>query len=230
MDFLALKHFSHDAKQVYSRDRWCLVGDAGCFVDPFYSPGSDFVGIANGFCSDLITQDLEGSAIGELATIYDQSFRSLARTFLLNYHRQYPLMGSGRVLCTKVIWDFVMYWGGIALLFFRNKFVDPAFMERVRPILQGFAQANVAMQAFFREWAEMEQGVEAAGSFVDYAEIPFLAELNRKLLEECDDEVLLAQLDRNLELARQLRREIMAEAGRVEAAPTSHLREMFSAM
>ena len=230
MDFLALKNFSYDAKQVYSRDRWCLVGEAGCFVDPFYSPGSDFVGIANGFCSDLITRDLEGSPIDELATIYDESFRSLARTFLLNYHRQYPLMGSGRVLSTKIIWDFVMYWGGIALLFFRNKFVDPAFMERVRPTLQGFAQANVGMQSLFREWAEMEQSVEAAGSFVDYAEIPFLAELNRKLLQDCDDEALLAQLDRNLELARQLQQEIRAAAGRVEAAPTSHLNEMFAAM
>ena len=72
--------------------------------------------------------------------------------------------------------------------------------------------------------------METAGSFVDYAEIPFLAELNRKLLQECDDGALLAQLDRNLELARQLRREIMAEAGRAEAAPTSHLSEMFAAM
>jgi hypothetical protein len=230
MDFLALKHFSHDAKQVYSSDRWSLVGDAGCFVDPFYSPGSDFVGIANGFCCDLITRDLAGSAIDELATIYDQSFRLLARTFLLTYHRQYPLMGSGRVLCTKFIWDLVMYWGGIALLFFRNKFVDPSFMERVRPVLQGFAQLNVGMQAFFREWSNLEQGGAAAGSFVDYAEIEFLAEMNRNLQRDCDDEALLAQLERNLELARALEQEIRAEAGCANAATTSHLSEVFSAM
>jgi flavin-dependent dehydrogenase len=230
MDFLALKHFSHDAKQVYSSERWALVGDAGCFVDPFYSPGSDFVGIANGFCCDLITRDLGGSAIDELATIYDQSFRSLARTFLLTYHRQYPLMGSGRVLCTKVIWDFVMYWGGIALLFFRNKFVDPAFMERVRPVLQGFAQLNVGMQTCFREWSKVERGSAAAGSFVDYAEIEFLAEMNRNLLRDCDDDALLAQLGRNLALARELEQEILAEAGRSGAAASSHLSEVFAAM
>ena len=99
-------------------------------------------------------------------------------------------------------------------------------MERVRPILQGFAQANVAMQAFFREWAEMEQGVEAAGSFVDYAEIPFLAELNRKLLEDCDDEEILAQLDRNLKLARQLRQEIIAAAGRADRSAANQ-RDIF---
>jgi hypothetical protein len=207
-----------------------LVGDAGCFVDPFYSPGSDFIGIANGFCCDLITRDLGGSAIDELATLYDQSFRSLARTFLLTYHRQYPLMGSGRVLCTKVIWDFAMYWGGIALLFFRNKFVDPSFMERARPVLQGFAQLNVGMQAFFREWSKVERGGAVAGSFVDYAEIEFLAEMNRNLLRDCDDDALFAQLDRNLALARELKQEIMAEAGRSGAAASSHLSEVFAAM
>ena len=230
MDFLALKNFSYDAKQVYSSDRWLLIGDAGCFVEAFYSPGNDFIGIANGFCCDLITRDLEGSAIDEFATIYDQLFRSLARTFLLTYHRQYPLMGSGRVLTTKVIWDFVMYWGGIALLFFRNKFVDASFMERVRPVLQGFARLNVGMQSVFREWSKMEQGSVAAGSFVDYAEIEFLAELNRNLLRDCDDDALLAQLDRNLALAQELEQEIRAEAGRSEAAATSHLSEVFAAM
>jgi hypothetical protein len=230
MDFRALKHFSHDAKQVYSSERWALVGEAGCFVDPFYSPGSDFVAIANGFCCDLISRDLGGSAIDELATLYDQSFRSLARTCLLTYHRQYPLMGSGRVLCTKVIWDFVMYWGGIALLFFRNKFVDPSFMERIRPVLQGFAQLNVGMQAFFREWSKVERVGAAAGSFVDYAEIEFLAEMNRNLLRDCDDDALFAQLDRNLALARELEQEIMAEAGRSGAAASSHLSEIFAAM
>jgi len=230
MDFLALKHFSHDAKQVFSSDRWLLIGDAGYFIDPFYSPGSDFIGIANGFCCDLITRDLGGNAIEEIAPIYDQLFRSLARTFLLTYHRQYPLMGSGRVLCTKVIWDFVMYWGGIALLFFRNKFVDPSFMERARPVLQGFAQLNVGMQSFFREWSKIEQGGAAAGSFIDYAEIEFLAEMNRNLLRDCEDDALLTQLGRNLSLARELEQEILAEAGSAKAAATSHLSEAFSAM
>ena len=61
-------------------------------------------------------------------------------------------------------------------------------------------------------------------------EIPFLAELNRRLLRDCDDDELLVQLDQNLELARQLRSEIRAAAGMGDEAPTSHLREMFSVM
>jgi hypothetical protein len=230
MDFRALKNFSHDAKQVYSSERWLLVGETGFFVDPFYSPGSDFIGIANGFCSDLIARDLEGTDIDELATIYDQSYRSLARTYLLTYHRQYPVMGSGRVMSTKVIWDFTMYWGGIAPLFFQNKFVDPMFMDRVRPILQGFAQVNVRTQSFFREWSEAERGRATAGGFLDYAEIEFLAAMNRDLLRDYDDDALLAQLGQNLALARELEREICAEAAGSGTADSSHLSGAFSAM
>jgi flavin-dependent dehydrogenase len=230
MDFRALRNFSHDAEQVYSSERWLLVGEAGFFVDPFYSPGSDFIGIANGFCSDLIARDLEGSAIDELATIYDQSFRSLARTYLLTYHRQYPVMGSGRVMSTKVIWDFTMYWGGIAPLFFQNKLVDPMFMDRVRPILQGFAQVNVRTQTFFREWSEAERSQAAASGFLDYAEIEFLVAMNRDLLRDYDDDALLAKLGQNLALARELEGEIRAEAAGSGAAESSHLSGAFSAM
>ena len=103
-------------------------------------------------------------------------------------------------------------------------------MERVRPILQGFAQTNVAMQAFFRKWADHERDADAAGSLLDYTGIPFLAEVNRNLLRDCDDEALFEQPSRNLELARKLRRKIMAEAGRAATAPTCHLTETFVAI
>jgi len=238
MDFRALRDYSHDAKQLFSRDRWCLTGDAGIFIDPFYSPGSDFIGIANGFVCDLVGRDLRGEDVSELAESHDQIFRSLVRTYLMTYQHQYPLMGNARVMTTKIVWDFVMYWGGVAQLFFRDKLLDPVFMEWVRPVLQGFAAANVGMQAFFREWAGKDRHhPPPAGSFVDYAEIPFLAALNRDLLRDFDDAELFAQLGRNLELASQLQQEIIAEASitavglsRRARASTTHLETVFASL
>ena len=46
-DFLALQHFAHGCARVFSADGWALVGEAGVFTDPFYSPGSDFIAIGN---------------------------------------------------------------------------------------------------------------------------------------------------------------------------------------
>ena len=45
-DFLFLRHFSYGCKRVFSGDRWALTGEAGVFLDPFYSPGSDYIGIS----------------------------------------------------------------------------------------------------------------------------------------------------------------------------------------
>ncbi len=46
-DFAFLKHFSYGCKKVFSGARWAMTGEAGVFLDPFYSPGSDFIAIAN---------------------------------------------------------------------------------------------------------------------------------------------------------------------------------------
>jgi len=239
MDFRALKDYSHDVSQVYSADRWCLIGDAGNFVDPLYSPGSDFIGISNGFVSDLIGRDLAGEPIRTAIEVYDQSFRSLSRTYLATYHRQYSLMGYPLIMITKIVWDFAMYWGGIALLFCSNKFCDREFMERVNPLLQEFAFMNLGMQALFRKWAQSSEGTNhQVGSFVDYSEIEFLAELNRRLTLEYEDEALIAQLSQNLVLANELKLEITSEASRSsnlffvdDVRPaTGHLKAMFETL
>jgi flavin-dependent dehydrogenase len=234
MDFLAMKHYSHGVERVFSgQGRWCLTGDAGVFIDPLYSPGNDFISIANGFACDLISRGLAGEDVAAIAESYDKAYRSLTRTYMVTYYRQYPLMGNARVMTTKIVWDFVMYWGSVALLFFRDKMRDPAFMNRVRPRLEQFAYANVEMQSFFRKWADAPMAEPRAGAFVDYAEIPFLAELNHNLHEDSDDETLLAQLDHNLELARQLKQEIHAEASLKpsgETLATAHLKQMFETL
>ena len=53
-DFAFFRRFSHDCKQIYSAERWALAGEAGRFLDPFYSPGSDFIAIGNTYITELI--------------------------------------------------------------------------------------------------------------------------------------------------------------------------------
>ena len=241
MDFKALRDFSHNVKQMFSGDRWCLVGDAGLFVDPLYSPGNDFIAIANGYVTDLVARDLGGQDIGDLAGQYDRAYLSLARSYLVNFHRQYPVLGCARVMTTKIIWDFVMYWGGVAVLFFSDRFCDGPFMERMRPTMQEFASINVRVQALFRDWASASKGMDARpGSFVDYAELGFLADLNAELQhDDLDDDALHARIEGNLRLAQDLHLEIVAEAARSlpviaekgwDAPRTNHLDEMFATL
>src|SRR5262249_41143005 len=47
LDFSAIKDYAHDCAQTVHPARWALVGDAGRFNDPLYSPGSDVISVSN---------------------------------------------------------------------------------------------------------------------------------------------------------------------------------------
>ena len=212
-DFLALKQFSYSCKQLYSADGWCLTGDSGMFLDPLYSPGSDFIGMNNGFITDIISKSLAGQNISVEVKQHERTFRSIFAGFLPIYEDQYPTMANSKVMSSKFIWDIMMYWGGIGPLFFKQKLTDLKFMELVRPILSEFFILNVRLQNLFRDWATIDDAQKhAGGNFLDYAEIPLLQQLNRNLLEFQEDEALLQQLRKNIKSAEELAAEIYLEA------------------
>ena len=45
-DFKVLRRYAYTSEKVYSTERWACIGEAGVFVDPLYSPGSDLIAIA----------------------------------------------------------------------------------------------------------------------------------------------------------------------------------------
>jgi 2-polyprenyl-6-methoxyphenol hydroxylase-like FAD-dependent oxidoreductase len=67
-DFLTVEDFSYGAKRVFSPQRWCLTGEAGVFLDPLYSPGSDFIAHSNTIITDLIARDLSGEPLSPSAS------------------------------------------------------------------------------------------------------------------------------------------------------------------
>ena len=78
MDFLILKHYGHNTQRVYDApERWGTTGESGPFLDPFYSPGTDFIAMNNTWLSDLILRDLKGEDIAVRAKVYEQTHLSL---------------------------------------------------------------------------------------------------------------------------------------------------------
>ncbi|MDG2050562.1 MAG: tryptophan 7-halogenase [Myxococcota bacterium] len=216
MDFKALKNYSHEVTQVFSQDRWGVAGDAGLFTDPLYSPGSDFIAMANGYLTDLISRDLKSEEIAARTTKYDQAYRLLGRTYLANYHRQYGIMGNARVMSAKIVWDFTMYWGSVALIYFNDRLCDAAFMEVAQPIMQRFNALNYRTQSLFRRWADAETDCPPTSpTFFDYTRLEFLQRLNGGLLKSCDSDQLLKRLAKNMRLAQTLQAELTEEIRRL---------------
>jgi flavin-dependent dehydrogenase len=100
-DFCFLRNFSYGCKQVFSGERWALTGEAGVFLDPFYSPGSDFIGIGNTYITDLVARDLQGERINGRAHVYQQLYFSFYESTLSLYTHQYAMFGDPEVLPVK---------------------------------------------------------------------------------------------------------------------------------
>ncbi len=228
-DFLTLKHYSYNCKQMFSADGWAITGDAGVFLDPFYSPGSDFIAMNNGFITELIVKQYAGEEIALAAVQYEKLFRTLFLAFGPVYEDQYPIMGNAKVMTIKVIWDFTLYWSGIAVLFFRDKLCDLMFMQSAAVALQQVYQLNRQMQSLFRHWAELDLSTDDMSDvFVNYSHIGFVQQLNKDLHKQLGDDALQQQLLLNIAFIRELANEIGTEATRTFPELKQHVPEMYA--
>jgi flavin-dependent dehydrogenase len=121
-DFLALQHFAHSCERVFSPARWALVGEAGVFTDPFYSPGSDFIAMGNDYVTDLIVRDTAGEDIAARVEAFNAMYLRLFDGFIRLYDGQYRIMGNAQVMTAKIAWDNACYWAISALLFFQGRY------------------------------------------------------------------------------------------------------------
>lgn len=231
-DFLFFKNFSYGATRMWDgQARWALTGEAGVFLDPFYSPGSDFIAIANGFVTELVAQDLDGGPTGMLADIYQSVFFSLYRNMLPIYTGQYRIFGNSRVMPVKVLWDYTYYWGVMCPLYFQNKLTDVATMGRLLQPLAAVQKLNVAVQDLLRAWdlaCSPAARAADAPAMLDQARLPWFAELNRGLTDRLDDAGFQARLHQGLALLDALALQIVGEALRDDptldvAAVRAHL-------
>jgi flavin-dependent dehydrogenase len=217
-DFMFLRHFSYGCKQVFSGQRWALTGEAGLFLDPFYSPGSDFIAISNGYICDLIEKDRAGQAFAPYAEIYQQLYFSFYANTLTLYQDQYPIFGDAQVMPVKVIWDYTYYWGLLAPLYFADKLTDLALLSRLRPQFQRAAALNVALQALVRDWSARNRARSADGAppldgrMLDQSEIGWFREMNRALDDVLDDAALRQRLADNVARMAWLAQEILQRA------------------
>src|SRR5690606_38212205 len=118
-------------------------------LDPFYSPGSDFIAISNTYICELVALDRSGRSIAPYADIYGQFFDSFYRNTLSLYQGQYPLFGNAEVMPLKVLWDYTFYWGVLCVLVFQHRLVDIVLLSEMREEMMRVAELNLRMQQEF---------------------------------------------------------------------------------
>ncbi len=210
-DFAFFRRFSYDCKQIFSAHRWALAGESGRFLDPFYSPGSDFIAMGNSFITELIARDRAGKPLAAHTQIYEQIFRSYYDSALALYVDQYALFGDPEVMPVKVIWDYSYYWGVLAQLFMHERIADLHCLSRLRGELADCQRLNVAVQIFLRAWSAASEKRNAA-EMLDQAAMPWFAELNRSLRDTLDGPGFVSRLQRSHQVLRALAQQILDKA------------------
>ncbi|HEX7370884.1 MAG TPA: tryptophan 7-halogenase [Rhodanobacteraceae bacterium] len=203
LDFGFLRNVSYGCKQVFSADRWALTGEAAMFLDPFYSPGSDFIAIGNTYITELIARDAAGDMQARTVRHFQQLFFSFYRNILDLYRGQYPLFGNARVMTAKVLWDYAYYWGVLCPIAIGGRLTDLALFADLAPLMATAENLNARVQALFRDW-HARGSIASAPDWMDQQQLGWFARLNARLHEKLDDAGIRARLEEHIDLLHAL--------------------------
>jgi flavin-dependent dehydrogenase len=156
-DFLVVEDFSYASSQVFSEDRWFLAGEAAGFIDPLYSPGSDFIAYLNTFGGDLICRDLDGEDIEERLDFFNFFFFQLFDPTITVYQDHYQLLGNPQVMMAKLLYDNLAYFATLAFLYLHGKMTELEDLGDVIDVFETAIPLLGRMQEMFRDWHALDQ-------------------------------------------------------------------------
>lgn len=160
-DFGGYGQLAYGTKQWFG-DRWALVGEAGAFTDPFYSPGSDFITLANDFTADLIARGHDGEHTAERRQLYDgyMQFRYAANIPL--YADLYELFGSYDLMSVKWDFDVASYYNLWVESYMKDEHLD---VDTLRSDLRQGPFVVRALERFNALFTATERAVTARGDY-----------------------------------------------------------------
>jgi len=202
MDHRWLRNYSYGCSEVFSRprdkQRWAMTGESGLFIDPFYSPGMDFIAYANTFITDLVSRDKSGQDIRKRQLLYQQIFQSFYKSTLELYRQQYAGFGNYHLMSLKTVWDYAYYWGVLGPLFVNRGICDIDLFNRKAPALAEIRQLHSSLQSAFHTHAQQEPCIKATGGFTDHSAMPLMQRLNAELDDRLGEGELSERIDQNL--------------------------------
>jgi flavin-dependent dehydrogenase len=199
-DFLRAENFAYGCERVFSPDRWCMTGIAGVFLDPLYSPGSDFIAEANTIITDLVTRDLSGENVRRRILVFDVQFRTIFEGAVRRtYTDHYPEFGNAQVMAAKLLWDFAIYWAIVALTYMQGKSTDLDFAASVSEYSQRVITCADRVEDLCCDWHARGQR-EWRDAFISNLAFPALYQFHLDLHGDFDDEALKQKYMENTEI------------------------------
>ncbi|MFT3909595.1 MAG: FAD-dependent monooxygenase [Ferruginibacter sp.] len=208
MDFKILKHYAHHTGRIYcANERWGVTGEAGAFLDPLYSPGTDFIAMNNSWLSDLIVRDLKGEDVEARAQVFEQSHLRLVDNWIPVYQNKYLLMGNTQIMVMKIFWDWATYWSVPTLLFTNHAFTNMAILKELFSSARGlgrkFGELNKVMQDLFLEWLPYETAV-FEDRYIDPYDLGYMRDFQLDIDTKYEPDALIEKIAANMKILEQV--------------------------
>ena len=153
LDFHRLKNFSYHTCQIFSHHRWSCVGEAGLFLDPLYSLGSDFIAIGNTITVEMIRRDFQAELTEAAVSDFNRLVLDLLAPIGLAYYKDtYRTFGHAHIFTGKLAWDTAVYWSVLAQSFIQNIIRQPT--PEVFAVMNQYKELNERVQRLLIDWAE----------------------------------------------------------------------------
>jgi len=154
-DFLCLRHYNNMVARTWSEDRWAIVGEAGAFVDPLYSPGTDFIAFANSFTTELLRIDREGGDLAPKVAAYNAQYRAFVAATTELFRTAGPVYGHAQAMSAKIYWDNFTYWSYTCQYFQQSVWTwARSEHEPFDECGRRFVECTTWVNALLRAWAE----------------------------------------------------------------------------
>jgi flavin-dependent dehydrogenase len=105
----------------YATDGAVVVGDAAAFIDPFYSPGMDWISFSASAAATLIIESFRGKPVPPRVAKHNANFRQCYdRWFRALYLNKYYYMGDFDLMTLAFRLDLGLYYFGIVTQPFKH--------------------------------------------------------------------------------------------------------------
>ncbi|MBL1082333.1 NAD(P)/FAD-dependent oxidoreductase [Streptomyces actinomycinicus] len=187
LDFRVLKNYSHSSQQVFSHDRWACVGDAAVFADPYYSVGSNLIGYANSFVTEMIGRDRAESFEPDFVRYANRWFLSLAEGLTQNIQGSYAFHHNPVIMSLKTIWDYYVGWAFSDPQFYGRTYLDESASTTLSALGAPVVATQGSMMNLLKDWSRSYRGVFEFDYIDYYDDLPTLARLFVQNLPGDDD-------------------------------------------
>lgn len=147
----------------HAGDGFVLIGDAAAFLDPFYSPGMDWLSFTSHAAVEMILAQQSGAAVAPLVELHNQNYtRSQTCWFAALYKDKYDYLGDFQIMRTAFLLDLGLYYLGVA---------GPIYKEGAKSLSNGVFITPPSMPVFRlmrlynRRFASMARMRRVRGTF-----------------------------------------------------------------